>query len=606
MFRGISFIYFLLHNLFITTAQQTFRHITGNITFVSELDIPATSVKVVLTSNQITELHDDDFQHLGQCSSLHLGLNKIHTIEDRAFRGLNNLKKLYLHFNQLTKLPNLTDLPRLKELIIHSNKFRGALPFDVPILQNNVLEILSIGHMDITFVPPQFLLNFPNLLELSICCNDIYETPRVDVISDHLEVLDISSNAISQLDPVFFKKDKPSTLREFRFEPTGAVLSVNVNKDFFRELPNLEVIYIASWGLNKCPDLSDNVRKLKSLTINNNPELEEIDAAMIFGDPPDYSRDIALEVFVLYNNGLRYISGEILSAMHNLKVLNLIGNKLSTFPMEQLQNLAHLQGVFLESNELSTVCDIGHRDKSGLRIELSGNPLVCDTRLCWLFDSGYIYYNKGRIGTYFSEHPCAQPSKMVSAKWSDLGGDDIGCSGSSVPYGCATPQRVHPDPDGPGINSNNDDDDPTGNGSHNDQNDPKPSKSEGDSDFPLVPIAAGAVGGLVIILVITIGIVIYKRRSNGNQEEGSANSFPSSPDNNNFKYPSAIYITPQEKGIMEGKERSKERVYEKTKSSNEDDHNYAEIHIRDSQMMQELGDINEIGIQAAFYSNVAK
>ena len=91
---------------------------------------------------------------------------------------------------------------------------------------------------------------------------------------------------------------------------------------------------------------------------------------MLLGDPPDYSQHIAMTVLTLTNNGLKSISGELLRTMTNLRNLNLIGNKLSTFLMIQLETLHNLQSVFLESNELKTFCDIGHRNRQGLRIEI--------------------------------------------------------------------------------------------------------------------------------------------------------------------------------------------------------------------------------------------
>ena len=53
---------------------------------------------------------------------------------------------------------------------------------------------------------------------------------------------------------------------------------------------------------------------------------------------------------------------------------------------------------------------------------------------------------------------------------------------------------MKPDPD-PGNNS-----------------DPQASTNKDESDLPLVPTAAGIVGGLTLILCIIIGVILYKRK----------------------------------------------------------------------------------------------
>ena len=559
----------------VTAQEKSFQRINEGITSIKPLNIPSTVEKVVLTGNKITELKTGDFENLAECVSLHLGDNKIHIIKAGAFRGLTNLLDLYLHFNDLRTFPDLTDLPKLKELTLHSNELYAIPPGSAHVLPNNHIEVLDLKNTKLIAITSDFLEKFPNLIEMNLQNNDIKETPHIDVISDHLEVLDLSNNPINSLDPSFFKTDKPSVLKVFKFAPSASVTAVSGFEDFFTELTNLKEIEISSWGLTKLPDFSGIIGILRKLTITNNPNLEEIDLKMLFGDPPDYSQDVAMTDFILRDNGLTHISGEILSAMTNLTTLNLRGNQLTTFPMPQLQNLKYLQHVFLEENNIKTFCDIGHRNKRGeLRIDISGNPLVCNSRLCWLFDSGYVVFKDERL-----EYPCAEPSNMASVSWSDFTGDDIGCSGSSEPYGCSTPKPVTPDSNGDG----------TSDGSQ---------ASGNDSDFPLVPIAGGAVGGLVLILCIIIGFLLYKRKSKAAQESDTKahNEGPvrQPAQTNAFKNPNDIFM-PEEKG-------SKTPVYTNFSYPDKEDDVHIEIHDRNSRMMQELGDVKEIGLQT-FYSN---
>ena len=150
---------------------------------------------------------------------------------------------MYLHFNELTQLPNLEYLPQLTELFIHSNKFSSWLPHSLPVSQ---VEVLNLGHMEITHVPQGFLQSFPKLIDLNICCNNITETPHIDEISYHLQFVDLSSNLIPSLELSFVKSSKQSVLKVFRYGPIDNVPIVSVNKDFFRLLSNLEEVYFNS------------------------------------------------------------------------------------------------------------------------------------------------------------------------------------------------------------------------------------------------------------------------------------------------------------------------------------------------------------------------
>ena len=564
----------------VTAQEKSFQRINEGITSIKPLNIPSTVEKVVLTGNKITELKTGDFENLAECVSLFLGDNKMHTIQAGAFRGLTNLLELYLHLNDLRTFPDLTDLPKLKNLTLHTNELRAIPPGSAQVLANNQIDFLDLKNTKLIAITLDFLEKFPSLIKLNLQDNEMKETPHINVISDHLEVLDLSNNPINSLDPSFFKSNKPSVLKVFKFGRSASAPAVSGFENFFTELTNLEEIEISSWGLTKLPDFSGNIGNLRKLSIKDNPNLEKIDIKMLFGDPPDFSQDITMTDLILSDNGLTHISGEILSAMTNLKTLNLMGNQLTTFPMPQLHNLPSLQHVILEGNNIKTFCDIGHRHKTGeLKIEVPGNPLVCNSRLCWLFDSGYLYVNETRLGVHFSEYPCAEPSNMASVSWSHFTGDDIGCSGSSEPYGCSTPKPVTPDPNGDG----------TSNGSQ---------ASANGSDFPLVPIAGGAVGGLVLILCIIIGVLLYKRKSKAAHERDTKthNEGPvrQPAQTNAFKNPNDIFML-EEKG-------SKTPVYANFSYPDKEDDVHIEIHDRNSRMMQELGDVKEIGLQT-FYSN---
>ena len=77
-----------------------------------------------LEDNYLTSL--PSLNQLGNLEELSLATNEIAELEDNAFEGLNNLKKLKLDFNPFTKLPSsITALENLEELHLNGSSIES-------------------------------------------------------------------------------------------------------------------------------------------------------------------------------------------------------------------------------------------------------------------------------------------------------------------------------------------------------------------------------------------------------------------------------------------------------------------------------------------------
>lgn len=133
-------------------------------------DLPNVSV-LKLENNVLTDFNAKNIFGDGQnLQILHLQHNKLSKLNGNAFDGLQNLSALLLGFNQIDAIESGTfDLPNLRKLDLGNNKIRT--------LDGNILSGLKslwelyIHNNELTFVPTEFLSQFPNLQKISLVGN---------------------------------------------------------------------------------------------------------------------------------------------------------------------------------------------------------------------------------------------------------------------------------------------------------------------------------------------------------------------------------------------------------------------------------------------------
>ena len=254
---------------------------------------------------------------------LHLGGNGMECIDSEHLKGFDSLNTLELNDNKLTSFP--------------SPNCSSVVPSGMVMLP--VLEKLVLANNKITLIPN--LTFVPELEELDMKGNlleDVDTTLLVGLV--YLKKVDFSLNDILEF-PDFGNIGDTNNVQK---------LNLSYNK-----------IKIVTWNL------LSRVSNLKELYLGDNSIKAFLDDYKPPGVGVDSSYNEPLSIItklILPNNQLTKFSSTVVRLMSNMKKLNLTDNMLKTFT------------------------DLSYRYNGGvsLTLSLSGNPLDCDNRLCWLKD----------------------------------------------------------------------------------------------------------------------------------------------------------------------------------------------------------------------------
>ncbi len=107
----------------LTDCERIFDQSNKNYTEVPP-EISACSIEVDLSSNYITQIESNDFDHLKNCTKLNLSNNTLSILEPDAFVGLDNLQQLNMEKNTISKIENTTfaQLSNLDKLNLEQNQ----------------------------------------------------------------------------------------------------------------------------------------------------------------------------------------------------------------------------------------------------------------------------------------------------------------------------------------------------------------------------------------------------------------------------------------------------------------------------------------------------
>uniref|UniRef100_M0WVA9 Uncharacterized protein n=1 Tax=Hordeum vulgare subsp. vulgare TaxID=112509 RepID=M0WVA9_HORVV len=320
---------------------------------------------------------------------------------ERAFQNLQNLRELFLSFNQFSgNIPTfLFSLPHIERLDLSSNLFRGPISINpssnlssslksLRFYQNNLTgrisfiwlgnlrkleEIDLLGNANLAVdvnIPgwtPPFQLKH---LVLSGCDfeKNIIEEPHFLRTQSHLEVLDLSNNNLSGSMPNWLFTEE-ATLRELRLgnnSLTGSIDPIWHTQPFLQSIdihmnhatgqlpanigslfPRLSILDVSSNNIvGHIPTSLCEIRHMSILHLSNNKLSGEVPACVF----TNYSLLLTLK---LSNNKLGgQLFGGVNSMYNNIKELYLDNNKFGgTIP----QNLSGESLMFMDlhDNELS-------------------------------------------------------------------------------------------------------------------------------------------------------------------------------------------------------------------------------------------------------------
>ncbi len=387
-----------------------------NETNLTSLDIPAGETKIAIQYSQISMLPARAFEHLHSCIKLFLSFNQITYIDVDALIGLHRLEILDLASNHIRHLHPATfrELTELEKLDLSSNKltllpngtFRGLFN----------LKTLWINNNHIRHLHPATFRELTELEELDLSSNKLTLLPNGTFQGlFNLKTLSIKNNTISLF----------SSMDDFPENFFNSMLSLGtINMDGSK-------LYVISSVLFR------NLSKMAILSLKS-CHLMSIEA--------DAFQDMT-EIWYIYLDD-NFLLTLPVGLFRNLKWLNLVtlgGNRLKTLPDNLFQNLPNLGAVLLDNNRLSKVQSFINSSVSlfqyvnndiqtieqfeihgtvNVDIDLTGNPLICDMKMCWLLYES-LYGSLDVLGNGL----CHSPSNLAGQLFHGLSPVDIGCPG---------------------------------------------------------------------------------------------------------------------------------------------------------------------------------
>ncbi|GMI63605.1 hypothetical protein like AT3G47570 [Hibiscus trionum] len=380
-----------LHRL--RLAQFSYNGLNGEIP-TSIFNISSLKIISFAYNNLSGNLPDDLCQHLPNLEALHLKTNELSgnipssigecinlqilSLSVNKFRGIiptsiwnsTMLEKLFLYDNNLEgKLPPMTNVPKLDELILWGNKLSGNIPTSIS--NASMLKHVDIGSNFFSGLIPNTLGNLTHLQRLLIGdCNLTTEWSFLSSLANcrNFTLLEVSENPLKGVLPTYIG-NLSASLQYFLAHDCELEGNIPMEIGNFN---NMLLLSLANNELSgSIPTSIGGLRNLQGLELSSNK----------LGGP--ISESICglerLDTLSLWSNQLHGPIPTCLGDMTSLRYLHLGSNKLSSAIPSTLLNLQDILELDLSSNYLnnSQPLDVGHL-RSLVKLNLSRNLLAGD------------------------------------------------------------------------------------------------------------------------------------------------------------------------------------------------------------------------------------
>ena len=211
-FDNVSEVIFFLGSLLVVSCRDEYvdrKYYKTSLDLVTVPDdIPDDAVEVYLSGNRLHGIEAYTFSNLQQCTVLDLSVNNIRTnLQERAFTGLESLKKLKLNHNnmQLINQSHFPGLLELEELYLDHNRIGTIRAGTFSDLRK--LKVLNMAHNILNM--PDFIhglfSNLGALEHLFLEHNHIGGIQSGAFVGlKELKTLDLGFNSLSSLDADVF------------------------------------------------------------------------------------------------------------------------------------------------------------------------------------------------------------------------------------------------------------------------------------------------------------------------------------------------------------------------------------------------------------------
>lgn len=323
--------------------------VRANILNLTQLNFKHASKLVILNfgyNDLIARLESGLFKNAQMLEYIDLGFNQISEIENEAFRGLSNLKTLFLEANTIAAIKNKT--------------FSGAKNLQRLDLSKNEISDIETGSFAHMSKLKSIHLNQNRISRLSA---GIFSGFCV------IERIDLSVNMITDIESGVF--DKLTTLQTLEL---GYNQLLMLPDRLHEGVPYLSSLFMASNRIEVLhPDLG-NLTQLTALDFSYNP-IRRIEPAVLFNLNH-------LETLEARGCNLTELSDDVFNNKLFLKILDLSENDLVTVNLTVFSSLVNLRILKLEANKISEMenfTDIKNIMPKLEFINLSRNEIDCDT-----------------------------------------------------------------------------------------------------------------------------------------------------------------------------------------------------------------------------------
>ncbi|PFX23275.1 Relaxin receptor 1 [Stylophora pistillata] len=254
-------------------------------------NLPGTTIKLVVSENQLEDLPPRVFSGLNWLSTLDLSNNHLKDFPPGVFDETRHLTRIWLGNNNFKELP----------------------------------EDLFVGQDRIRF--------------LRMKGNQLQQLPR-NIFKDlsNIEELDLSYNKLQTLPEGFLNHS--TRLRELRL--SGNQLK-ELPRNIFKHLPDLEELDLSYNQLQKLPrDVLSNNVKLKKLFLSNN-KLRHL---------PSFRNLSQLAILYTSNNSLSTLASDQFQGLSNLRDLAVYNNKIQYLPPRVFEGAKNLLSMYFHNNEM--------------------------------------------------------------------------------------------------------------------------------------------------------------------------------------------------------------------------------------------------------------
>ncbi|KAL7671329.1 hypothetical protein ACOME3_006229 [Neoechinorhynchus agilis] len=278
--------------------------------------------KFSLAYNQVTFIHENDFDDWTSLIELHLPHNGINGFHRNAFSKLRRLREIFLDYNQVKT--------------ISSGSLRN----------NRLLKIFSISYNQLYHIHHNLFRNTGNL-------------QYVDLSGNRIRDLIARNSPTHLIAYVALWLNKISAVTFSRTKSYKALANFGLYSEY---VPQSILTALKIYGQNATRVISLTNKNLTTfreidiwLTINILISLDLTDNQITMLEPTDFSGLVNLKYLSLQSNIITKIKSKSFEAASHLEAIDLSQNNLSTIPVDAFDGLENLIFFNLADNKLRSI-----------------------------------------------------------------------------------------------------------------------------------------------------------------------------------------------------------------------------------------------------------